>query len=172
MFERFGQPAKKLFEYAVAEAREAGDALIEEEHLAYALFHDPEGEATRLCGGEVTLGTLKAAYAKAHRRGGMSDVEAAALLELGIDVDTVVDSLTSGIDPRALRPPRKGAAARRFSQGARRTLVRTLREAKARKESVITEKHMLLALLRANGLTAKILEGLGVRYTDVHARIA
>ncbi|GIG64944.1 Clp protease N-terminal domain-containing protein [Phytomonospora endophytica] len=171
MFERFTEPARRVVTAAVEESQTAGDALVDEEHLAYALFRDPDGTASRLCGGEVTLDRLKAAFTAANRRGGLSDADTAALRELGIDVDAVVTSFESGLDPGRLLPPRKPARRHRpFSKAAKRVLTLALREVVSRSERTLGERDLLLGLLRNRALAAGVFEGLGVRYADVLAR--
>ncbi|MEV0644242.1 Clp protease N-terminal domain-containing protein [Phytomonospora sp. NPDC050363] len=173
MFERFTEPARRVVKLAVAESQEAGDALVDEEHLVYALFGEPDGEAARLCGGEVTLARIKAAFRTARRRGGMSDADAAALAGLGIDVDEVVAGFQAGLPPEALDGPRKPPGRHRpFSKHAKRALSLALQEVVSRRERALGERDLLLGLLRNQALAAGVLEGLGVRYDDVRARLS
>jgi len=168
MFERFTVPARLVVKAAVEESQAAGDPVIDEEHLAYALFRDPDGAAARLCGGTVTLDGLKAAFAAANRRGGLSDTDTAALRELGIDVDEVVATFTSPLGPDAMLPPRKAANRHRpFSKAAKRVLTLALQEGVSRRERALDERDLLLGLLRNKALAAGVFEGLGVRYTDL-----
>lgn len=173
MFERFTTPARQVVKDAVQESQAAGDPVIDEEHLAYALFRDPDGTASRICGGAVTLDGLKAAFAEANRRGGLSDSDTSALRDIGIDVDAVLDTFTAGGGSEKLLPPRKAANRHRpFTGAAKRALSLALREVVSRRERALDERDLLLGLLRNKALAAGVFEGLGVRYADVRARTA
>lgn len=169
MFERMDAAAKRVIHRAVAAARLDGAHDVLEEHLALALFDDPESGARRLAG-EVDIEALREAFARARRRGGVSDVDAAALRDLGIDVDEIVRATEAGLGTNVLghRRPRRNP---RFSKGAADTIGHMVREAVLRKQRVMGTAHLLLGLLRPGGFSTGVFQSLGVRYDEVAAHL-
>ncbi|GLZ78665.1 ATPase [Actinorhabdospora filicis] len=162
MFDRPDAVMKRAIHGSVIAARLEGAAEVGEEHLALALFADPASGVRRFA--DLDAETLRDAFARARRRGGISDVDAAALRDLGIDVDEIVSATEAGLGAGALghRRPKRNPG---FSQAAKRVLMRSMRE--VGKDRGDGARCMLLGLLHPGGFAAGVFESLGVRYDEV-----
>ncbi|MEV8531066.1 Clp protease N-terminal domain-containing protein [Streptomyces sp. NPDC051211] len=182
MFERFTSTARAAVTGAVAEARQAGAAVVTEEHLLLALLGqgalDPLG---------VDRGAVAAGLAEARRRGGLSKADEQALAGLGIDLSEIVARVEQTHGEGALAAAADSAGRRRgplrsllgrsapadgrprsghvpFSAGAKKTIEQSLRVALGRQDNSIGPQHLLLALLARPGTAADVLAAQGVTY--------
>ncbi|MFE2147982.1 Clp protease N-terminal domain-containing protein [Streptomyces sp. NPDC059456] len=185
MFERFTRDARDTVTGAVAEARRTGAATVTEEHLLLALLElgalDPLG---------VDRAAVAADLAAARRRGGMSRADEEALADLGIDLTAVLSRVeeTHGEGALAAAAPRRrtlGSSLRSalgrpepesrhvpFTQGAKKTLEKSLRIALGRGDRHISALHLLLALLARPGTAAEVLADHGVTYAAAETGLA
>lgn len=185
MFERFTTDARSTVTGAVAEARQAGDATVTEEHLLLALLAhgalDPLG---------VDRAAVTADLAAARRRGGMSKADEEALAGLGIDLTEIVSRVeeTHGEGALSSAAPRRrtlGASLRSalgrpepdsghvpLTQGAKKVLEQSLRIALGRKDRHIGTLHLLLALLSRPGTPSEVLADHGVTYAGAESGLA
>jgi ATP-dependent Clp protease ATP-binding subunit ClpA len=171
--ERFTRAARQAVHNAVEQAERLDAPEIGPEHLALALLDAPVLADFDLARDEVVE-----AFAAARRKGGLSDADTDALRRLGIDVDQIVASVerTHGEGAMAGSPTRRR---RRFfgnhlpfTAAAKKTLERSLVEARDLGHGTLREEHMLLALLAGRGLVAEVLEARGVTYVEVRKRAA
>ena len=106
------------------------------------------------------------------------DLDAEALRTLGIDLDSVRDSVESAFGPGALdvRPGRGGRkespAHLPFTPRAKKVLELSLREALALKSRSIGDVHIALGLLReGEGLAMKVLHDHGIDPVELRREI-
>ncbi|MCC8244259.1 Clp protease N-terminal domain-containing protein [Saccharothrix luteola] len=171
--ERFTRAARQAVHDAVAQAERLDAPEIGPEHLALALLDTPVLAEFELARDEVVD-----AFAAARRKGGLSDADTEALRRLGIDVDQIVASVERSHGEGALA----GSPTRRrrrffgnhlpFTAAAKKTLERSLVEARDLGHSTLRQEHMLLALLAERGLVAEVLGARGVNYVEVRKRVA
>ena len=173
MFEKFSRNTVLAVHAAVKEAQDSAASTIDEEHLVYALFREPDTLAAQLTGGEMTLAKLRESFARAHRRGGVSETDLETLRGLGIDMSEVESAVANQLGAEALTP--KASTKRRrhlpFTPDAKDVLAGALREARQRRDKRIGDDHMLLSLLGRGGLAAGVLTELGTSYETVSARV-
>jgi ATP-dependent Clp protease ATP-binding subunit ClpA len=177
MFERFTKAARRAVLAAVQEAEEAQAPRVTREHLLLALLAAGTRSAPILAAAGVTRQVVTEAVAASSRRGGLTDAEAEALGELGIDVAAIVDKIEEahGENALAIGPRRRF----RYSMGhvpftgeAKAVLTATLREAQEHGDRQIGDEHLLLALAAAPGPAAEVLAGHGLSYAEVRTRLA
>lgn len=170
--ERFTRAARQAVHDAVVEAERLDAPEIGPEHLALALLDAPV-----LADFDLPRDEVVDAFAAARRKGGLSEADTEALRRLGIDVDQIVASVerTHGEGALATAPKRK----RRFfgnhlpfTEAAKKTLERSLYEARDLGHGTLGPEHVLLALLAQRGLVAEVLESRGVSYTELRKRVA
>ncbi|MFI9007026.1 Clp protease N-terminal domain-containing protein [Actinosynnema sp. NPDC053489] len=170
--ERFTRAARQTVHDAAVQAERLDATGIGPEHLALALLDAPVLAEFRLERDEVVD-----AFAAARRKGGLSDADTEALRRLGIDVDEIVASVerTHGEGALALAPTRRR---RRFfgthlpfTAAAKKTLVRSLVEARDLGHRALRQEHLLLALLAEPGLVSEVLGARGVNYVEVRRRV-
>ncbi|ADD43687.1 Clp protease N-terminal domain-containing protein [Stackebrandtia nassauensis] len=174
MFEKFSKDTVRAVHAAVAQAKESRARNIDEEHIVYALFREPGTLASQLTRGALTLSALRESYARAHRRGGVSQADADTLRDIGIDVDEVIATVETQLGEQALAPKPSTAKPKRhlpFTPAAKDVLAGALREAVKRRDKRIGDDHLLLALLGRGGLAAGVLAELGATYEEVSARV-
>ncbi|HVK24923.1 MAG TPA: Clp protease N-terminal domain-containing protein [Actinokineospora sp.] len=178
MFQRFTKAAKVVVRDAVHIAEQERATLIRPEHLLLAMLNQDGTTATKILADHaVTTAAVTDALDRAHRRGGLSDAESAALTEVGIDVDAVVAALEQTHGEGALTPakrprtfgPRWRVA---FDPAAKKVIERCLRETLDRGDRSIGDEHVLLALLSVGGVAAEVLTSLGVTHQGVRAYLA
>ena len=194
MFERFTDRARAAVKGAQAEARALRHESIGTEHLLLALLDDDPsgagggvaGEVLRAAG--VTAADMRARIEDHVGRGPkvLGDADAAALREIGIDLDLVRAKIEQTFGEGALRPPsrphsrglfglgrRRPAYERsRFSPRAKKVLELSLREALRLKHSYIGTEHLLLGIVReGEGLAALVLTEGGVSLEDLRQRV-
>jgi ATP-dependent Clp protease ATP-binding subunit ClpA len=164
MFERFTRDARAVVVEAQERARESGSAQIDPLHLLTGLLRTPSGTAQSLLDGfGVAPGELAAELDRVRRRGGMSDTDAEALGEFGIDVEQIVDRIEQlhGEGVLAGQVFRKRGHIP-FSREAKKTLEQSLRQAVDIGDKHIGEEHLLLALTAKPGPAADVLAKRGI----------
>jgi ATP-dependent Clp protease ATP-binding subunit ClpA len=177
MFERFTRQMRRVVLDAVEEAERDEAARVTGEHLLLALLRTGTPTAAILDSAGLTRQVLLDEFAAAHRRGGLTDADAAALGELGIDVAAVVDRIEAVHGENALadaRPRRSWFPMGHipFADSAKSLLVDTLRQARELHDRNIGDEHLLLAISAGTGVPAQVLAGHGLSYSEVRARLA
>jgi ATP-dependent Clp protease ATP-binding subunit ClpA len=188
MFERFTDSARAAVVGAQTEARALGHGWIGTEHLLLAVVRDPDRPVARqLAGLGLTHDRLHAEVVTTL--GGHHD-DGSALRDLGIDLDAVRARVEEQFGPGALDPepaaPRRGLrgrlrrhrrAAREcgghipFSRSAKKALELALRESVGLGSREILIEHLVLGLMRADGLATTLVTRLGVAPTDVRRKV-
>ena len=186
MFERFSEAARAVVVGAQTEARSLGHHWIGTEHLLLAVLAVDGAPVPRALAG---LGlTHDAVRAEVLRELGSPPVDdGAALRDLGIDLDAVRRRVEERFGPGALDAPvspaprrrwrlRRGRERRRvecgpghipFSCRAKKSLELGLREAEQLHSREIGVPHLMLGVLRADGLALLAVTRLGVSPADV-----
>ena len=187
MFERFTQDARRVVVGAQDEARGLGHGWIGTEHLLLAALRD-EGSPVAAALHGVGL-TPERVRSEVRRQLGPVD-DSAALAGIGIDLDQVRRRVEDRFGPGALddlsaqpAPPRwLGRSLRRlgrrspvtgrwqtpgpghipFTGRAKRSLELALREAVAARSREIRCEHLVLGMMREDGLAARAVSSLGV----------
>jgi ATP-dependent Clp protease ATP-binding subunit ClpA len=178
MLERFTKAARVVVRDAVQIAEQESAALIRPEHLLLSMLRQDGTTAIKiLAHHEVTTDVVVDALDKAHRRGGLSTADTAALGEVGIDVDAVVAALEQVHGEGALAPAKRrrtfGPRWRvPFAAESKKVMEQSLRETLELRDPSIGDEHILLALLACGGVTADILIALGVTPQGVRAYLA
>ncbi|MBB5954655.1 ATP-dependent Clp protease ATP-binding subunit ClpA [Saccharothrix tamanrassetensis] len=168
--ERFTREARQAVRDAVVEAQRAHANEIGPEHLLLALLDAPV-----LASFDVPRSVLEADLREARRKGGLSEADAEALKGLGIDVDQIVASVERSLGEGALaaEPPAKRRLFRLpFNAAAKKTLERSLVEARELGHRTLGREHLVLALLSGRGLVAEVLGARGVSYPEAWKRVA
>jgi ATP-dependent Clp protease ATP-binding subunit ClpA len=174
MFERFSTPAREVVGRARQEAQSLRHPRIGTEHLLLALLDERAGTAyTVLREAGMDRARVRADIERLvgtpTKILGTDDV--AALKTIGIDMDAVLARIEESFGPGALdvpRPPtRRGLFGRRedpsgFSLKAKKDLGLALREAIRLGSNYIGPEHLLLGILRGDGLAAQILTDAGL----------
>ena len=183
MFERFTQDARRVVVGAQTEARGLGHGWIGTEHLLLAVLSDAGSPvAAALHGVGLTPDKVRA---EVRRQLGPVD-DGAALAGIGIDLDEVRRRVEDRFGPGALEgspvvpvrrrwslrlrrrspaacsaaPPGPGHIP--FTRRAKKALELALREAMAAKSREIRTAHLVLGLMREDGLAARAVTALGV----------
>ena len=177
MFERFTKQLRRVVLDAVEEAERDEAARVTGEHMLLALLRNESRSASILGSAGLTRQVLLDEFAAAHRRGGLTEADAAALGELGIDVAAVVDRIEAVHGENALadaRPRRSWFPMGHipFADAAKSLLVGCLRQAKDRHERHIGDEHLLLAMAAATGVPAQVLADHGLTYAELRTRLA
>jgi hypothetical protein len=181
MFERFTDPARAAVVGAQSEARALGHHWIGTEHLLLAVLARADSPVAQALGDlGVTESAVRARVLAEVGAGPVDD--AAALADLGIDLEAVRRRAEERFGPGALDPPgttRRRRRARRlgrrracphgspsghipFSARAKKSLELALRESLSAGCREIREQHLVLGVLRADGLAATAVRRLGV----------
>ncbi|GAB3585168.1 Clp protease N-terminal domain-containing protein [Amycolatopsis endophytica] len=159
MFEKFTADARELVVEAQRDAIRLDSPRIDPLHLLVALLHFPEGKAARLLTGfGVALDDVAAETARVRRRGGITEADAEALGEFGIDVDTILDRVEQAHGPNALA----GRHGRRrghipFADESKKVLQVCLKEVISLGGKELGTEHILLALTALRGPAADVL---------------
>lgn len=106
MFERFAASARQTVQVACRLAREQGVDELREEHLLQALLTDSDtaGLLAHLGVSQHRWGSrCCGAVAAAREHGGLSEIDAAALADLGIDLEAVVQRTEAELGPGSLK---------------------------------------------------------------------
>jgi ATP-dependent Clp protease ATP-binding subunit ClpA len=166
MFERFTSDARQTVVDAQVEARELRHDRIGTEHLLLALLRQRTPAAAVLARHGLTRDDVARAVAGLV---GDDALDADALRTLGVDLDSVRDSVESAFGPGALdgppgHAPRPDSASHLpFTPRAKKVLELSLREALAMRSRSITDGHIALGLLReGQGLAMKVLHDRGI----------
>jgi ATP-dependent Clp protease ATP-binding subunit ClpA len=190
MFERFTDPARNVVVIAQQEARQLRHPCIGTEHLLLALLDEGSGSTGALLrDAGLSRERVTAALNRllSTPRDVLGEDDAAALQEIGIDLDAVRAKVEEVFGPGALQPPepesaapRRGLLRRRpstgghipFSARAKKVLELSLREAIALHHNFIGTEHILLGLLReGRGLAAVILAEAGVDFEVLRRQV-
>ncbi|MBE8525243.1 ATPase [Amycolatopsis sp. H6(2020)] len=165
MFERFTADARMAVVEAQIVARESGSVEIGPAHLLAALVKTDVQLLTDL---GVSTDDIAAELARIRRRGGMSDADAEALTEFGIDVEQIVERVeqTHGEGALAgrLGPAKRGHIP--FTAQSKKTLELCIREAVRMGDKHIGQEHILLALAQQRG-TDDVLARRGADYVTL-----
>src|SRR4051812_21265874 len=193
MFERFTDPARAVVVEAQSQARGLGHHWIGTEHLLLAVLArpgSPVAEALEALG--ITGDAVRARVLAEVGAGPVDD--ALALADLGIDLDAVRRRAEERFGPGALDPPgtarRRGRVRRHrwftrgracpqgspsghipFSPRAKKSLELALRESLSAGCREIREQHLVLGIVRSDGLAARIVGELGVPTERVRAAL-
>lgn len=185
MFERFTASARAVVIGAQEEARRLDHRHIGSEHLLLALLRAADGDQAQDTLAEFGL-TYDAARSGLERLGGSAELDAEALGTLGVDLGSVRERVEAQFGPGALddvEPARRRPWWRRRADCAERgyigltpdakaALELALREAIALQHSDIRSGHILLGLLRRDGLGRRILQLRGLDPAAVHAHLS
>jgi ATP-dependent Clp protease ATP-binding subunit ClpA len=190
MFERFTTDAREVVVGAQREARALGHGWIGTEHLLLAALAD---HTTRVGRALEPLGlSHDAVRAELLRELGAGQDDEAALRDLGIDLDDVRRRVEERFGPGALdqpapRPGRRFLRRRRadragcrevgpaghipFTRTAKKALELSLREALALRVKEIRVEHLVLGLMRTEGLGPRVASKLGVPPDEVRRAV-
>lgn len=176
MFERFTSATRQVVLDAVGEAEREQAARVRPDHLLLALSNDTARSAPILRSAGLTREVMVSDLAAAHRRGGLTEADAAALGELGIDVDAIVERIEQSHGENALatglrRRSRFPMGHIPFTAEAKRVLVDALRQAKERHERHIGDEHLLLAMATGSGVVAQVLADHDLSYAQVRTHL-
>ena len=166
MFERFTTAARAAVTAAADAARASGSHEISVDHLLATVL--PVVPAAGLSPDAVS--EVLADLATARRRAGLSDVDARALAEFGIDVDAVVEAAERDLGPGVLTAGSSRSGGRlRLAPAARATLVAALRQARALGDRELRAEHLLLGVLaqRVDRVPGDVLAARGVSMATV-----
>ncbi|ATY09184.1 ATPase [Amycolatopsis sp. AA4] len=174
MFEKFTHDARRAVVEAQAAAQEAGAREISAQAVFAGLARVESGEAVRLLQAlGVSREDVFAELARVRRRGGLSDADAEALTEFGIDVDQIVERIEQTHGPGALaqasRPTKRNHLP--FTEDAKNALQMSVREAQELGDKHLGQEHLLLALVKQRGPVADFLAARGVDYPAVRQAV-
>ncbi|UOZ09417.1 Clp protease N-terminal domain-containing protein [Amycolatopsis sp. WQ 127309] len=169
MFERFTADARLAVVEAQIVARESGSVEIAPPHLLAGLVKIADGDGVRLLA-ELGVSTedVTAELERTRRRGGVSDADAEALTEFGIDVEQIVERVEQTHGAGALAG-RLGKAKRGhipFTAQSKKTLELSLKEAVRLGDKHLGQEHILLALAQQRG-TDDVLARRGADYVTL-----
>jgi len=168
MFEKFTKDAREVVVEAQNAARTAGATQIEPIHLLAGLIETAGPANPLLARFDVSPADLTAEFERVRRRGGMSDSDAEALGELGIDVGQIVERFERMHGEGVLARPRRSVRGHiPFSAGAKKTLEQCLREAVALGDRHLGVEHLLLALTTVPSPAAGVLAKRGIDHDAV-----
>lgn len=179
MFERFSKPARTAVVEAQAEAVRASAPSIGSEHLLLALLESSGTVTAELLARQgFRRDELVDDFRAVRRRGGLSEGDAAALRELGIDVDSVVANVEQRHGEYALAGRRTTKRRRLVPRGhvafedeVKRVLEGALREAHELGDMYIGDEHLLLGLLRRSASVGDVLAAKGLDYAQARTAI-
>jgi ATP-dependent Clp protease ATP-binding subunit ClpA len=165
MFERFTDDARMAVVEAQIVARQSGSVEIGPVHLLAGLV---KADVPLLAALGVATGDIAAELARTRRRGGVSDADAEALTEFGIDVEQIVERVeqTHGEGALAgrLGPAKRGHLP--FTAQSKKTLELSLKEAVRMGDKHLGQEHILLALAQQRG-TEEVLARRGADYATL-----
>jgi len=145
MFERFTADARMAVVEAQIVARQSGSVEIGPVHLLAGLV---KKEVPLLAELGIATEDIAAELARIRRRGGVSDADAEALTEFGIDVEQVVERIEQthgeGALAGGLGPAKRGHIP--FTAQSKKTLELSLKEAVRLGDKHLGQEHILLAL--------------------------
>ncbi|WP_439385836.1 Clp protease N-terminal domain-containing protein [Amycolatopsis lexingtonensis] len=165
MFERFTADARQAVVEAQIVARRSGSVEIGPAHLLAGLV---KGGVPLLAELGVATDDIAEELARTRRRGGVSDADAEALTEFGIDVEQIVERVeqTHGEGALAgrLGPAKRGHIP--FTAQSKKTLELSLKEAVRLGDKHLGQEHILLALAQQRG-TDDVLARRGADYATL-----
>ncbi|WP_086838215.1 Clp protease N-terminal domain-containing protein [Amycolatopsis kentuckyensis] len=169
MFERFTADARMAVVEAQIVARESGSVEIGPAHLLAGLVKTGVQVLAEL---GVSTDDIAAELARTRRRGGVSDADAEALTEFGIDVEQIVERVeqTHGEGALAgrLGPAKRGHIP--FTAQSKKTLELSLKEAVRLGDKQLGQEHILLALAQQRG-TDDVLARRGADYLTLRRAV-
>ncbi|GHF73107.1 ATP-dependent Clp protease ATP-binding subunit ClpA [Amycolatopsis bartoniae] len=160
MFERFTKDAREVVIEAQRDAAETGAQEVTPLHLLTAMLRTQESSATRLLARiGVPPADVAAEAGRVQRRGGISEADAEALGEFGIDVDRIVARIEEAHGPDALSGKGKSRPGKhiRFADASKKTLELCLKEVVRMGGKSLGAEHILLALAVQRGPAADVL---------------
>ncbi|MEV6872624.1 Clp protease N-terminal domain-containing protein [Amycolatopsis sp. NPDC051128] len=169
MFEKFTADARLGVIEAQMVARQSGSVEVVPAHLLAGLVKIAEGDGVRVLAElGISAEDLAAELERVRRRGGVSDADAEALTEFGIDVEQIVERVeqTHGVGALAgrLGPAKRGHIP--FTAQSKKTLELSIREAARLKDKYLGQEHILLALAQQRG-TDEVLARRGADYATL-----
>jgi ATP-dependent Clp protease ATP-binding subunit ClpA len=175
VFAKFNKSAKSVVIGALRAAEKARSPQIAEEHMLLGLLgQDDSKAAVVLAPHNVPKDEVSRAYREAAKVAGMSQADAAALRELGIDLDEVIASVRREHGEDALTVPSPGVRrgrTRGFNDDVRKIIVNAVREAEQMGDRHLGAEHLLLALLSGGTVAADALAAHGVNYEGVKSQL-
>lgn len=186
MFERFTADARRVVVGAQVEARVLHHDWIGTEHLLLAVLADGGSPMQAMFTGlGITHAGVLTQVLDDLGGGvdGAADADAAALGELGIDLGEVLRRVEASFGPGALdaavprarrwlrRRRHRTGAHLRFTKRAKTSLELALRESMVLRSGDITADHLVLGLMRAGGLAARVVVAEGVQPEDVRRAV-
>jgi ATP-dependent Clp protease ATP-binding subunit ClpA len=173
MFERLNPDARQAVVLAQADARRLHHNYLGTEHLLLGLMELPSTPSARLLAeGGLDRPGAEAVILRLLRtpEPRLDELDADALRTIGIDLSAVRETVETAFGPGALaREPDRGRSGRLvsgrstpFTARAKTALELSLREAVRRKHTCIADGHLLLGLLQARGLAAKVIADAGI----------
>ncbi len=171
MFERFAASTRETVQAAYELAREQRAGEIREEHLLQALLAGADSGGLRVSAeaGTAVLNDVAAA----RRRAGLSEVDAAALASIGIDLESVLKRTEAELGSGSLQEPGRRDRPWRprgeppMSSGSRRVLQAALRQAVALGDRELRAEHLLLGLLVRRSLISDTMAAHGITSATV-----
>jgi ATP-dependent Clp protease ATP-binding subunit ClpA len=160
MFERFTRDAREVVIEAQRDAQEVGAPEITSLHLLAAMLRAPESTASRLLSRlGVPIDEVAVEAGRVRRRGGISEADAEALGEFGIDVERIIDRIEEVHGPSALAGTGRSAKGKhiRFADDSKKTLELTLKEVVRMGGKELGSEHILVALTVLRGPAADVL---------------
>jgi len=172
MFEKFTNAARETVLAAVTEAQQDHAPKVTEQHLLLALLTHGATTAKILAAADVTRDKIVTAYQTVERQAGLTEADAAALRDLGIDLDEVVKQVenTHGENVLASRGPRRERRHVPFTPEAKQVLVGALREGRELNNRSLGDEHILLAMAARGDVAAQVLAANGLDYRELRAK--
>ncbi len=172
MFERFTAPARRVVVIAQDEARGLGHDFVGTEHVLLGVtVQEDQWAAYLLAQRGLTAVRVRGEIERIVGRGARASVDPridpVALATLGIDLDEVRRRVETTFGPGALAPKpgcRRGGEYGHlpFTPRAKKSLELALREARSLGHDYISPEHIVLGLLRSNGVARHILSDHGI----------
>jgi ATP-dependent Clp protease ATP-binding subunit ClpA len=155
MFERFTEQARDVVVRAQEEARALGHGFIGTEHLLLGIVGGNGVGARVLADAGLDAGELRSEIAALVGRG-PAGIDGDALAAIGIDLDRVREAVEAAFGEGALEA-RRPCGQIPFTARAKKVLELALREAKHLGHGYIGTEHILLGLVRAEGIAPELL---------------
>lgn len=172
MFEKFTRAARETVLAAVEEAEQDRAPKVTEQHLLLALLTHGATTADILAEADVTRDKVVAAYRTVERQAGLTEADAAALRDLGIDLDEVVKQVENVHGDNVLSDRRRREKRRHtpFTAEAKQVLTGALREGRELNDRTLGDEHILLAMAARGDVAAQVLAANGLGYPELRAR--
>lgn len=177
MVTRFTLAAKSVLGRAYEYAKRDRVGEIREEDLLEGLLTDDVGR--RLLGDRVVaedaLPQIRADVANSRRKAGLTAAEEAALADLGIDVESVVQQVEDRLGAHTMTadPPQRGRwRTPGLSPGAARVLVEAERHLSGTGGSSVGVDHLVLALVSVPSALSESLAARGVGEDTIRDALA